>query len=140
MVNPTGKFKYSTAAATMIVVYRKNAAPRKRIRIFSGLSTPVPGEVYVFPFPRASPGHVPVSLRVGGGHGIKGNATGNLLNGSTLSGGDDWDGSTGPLWDMDRYDLKAWNFDGIMDYKLAIDTILNWIYPELVIFEEEVKM
>lgn len=140
VVNPTGKFKFSTAAATVIVVYRTKDPAAKRIRLFAGLSAPTPGDVYTFRFDRGSPKHHPVSLMVAGGHGIKGNATGNMLNGSTLSGGDDWDGSAGILWDFDRYNLKKWSFGDIIEYKFGIDTILNWIYPEILIFEEEVRL
>lgn len=139
VVNPTGQLKFSTAAATVFVVYTKAAAgaEMRRIRLFAGLNNPTPGDVYAFNFPRKEKWH-PVRLTVGGGHGIKGNATGNLMNGITLSGGDDWNGSTGILWDVDKYQLKKWKFDGMI-YQYAIDTILNWIYPEFVLFEEEAR-
>ena len=140
VVNPAGKFKYSTAAATVVVIYKKTETSARRVRLFAGLSNPTPGDIYLFSFPRASSHHYPTRLIAGGGHGIKGNATGNVLNGITLSGGDDWDGSSGPLWDVDKYNLKKWSFDGIMEYRFGIDTILNWIYPEFLIFEEEVRL
>ncbi len=138
-VNPSGQFKFSMASATVVVIYKKPEKILRRIRFFAGLSNPPPGDVYTFSFPRVSEKYQPIRLTVGGGHGIKGNATGNVLNGVTLSGRDDWDGSSGPMWDLDTYDLKKWLFDNIMKYRFGIDTILNWIYPEILIFEEELK-
>jgi hypothetical protein len=51
----------------------------------------------------------------------------------------DWDGSAGILWDFDRYDLTKWTFGDTMEYRFGVDTILNWIYPEIIIIEEEVR-
>lgn len=140
VVNPTGKYKYSTAAATLIILYKKPDSKLKKIRFFAGLSAPTPGDIYAFSFKRPSDKYRPVSLTIAGGHGIKGNATGNIFCGLTLSGRDDWNSSSGILWDLDKYNLQKWTFDGIINYQFSIDTVLNWIYPEILIFEEEVRL
>ena len=65
------------------------------------------------------------------------------LNGETLSIGDDWNGSSGELWDVDEYDLsfvKKEAFTMDKGVTLTIDPLLQWLFPiGFVVQTEKIK-
>jgi len=137
VVNPGGKDPYSVAGWALVVLSKdQNIPDASLVVILSGLQTLKPGETYdlslVDRLPEGSwKAH---SIGIIGGHGLAGNGSGNLLNKRALSGGDDWDGSAGKLWDVDFFKIREDNqLAGEKRFTLTIDPLLQWLYPVAVI-------
>ncbi|MFH1619196.1 MAG: hypothetical protein ABIG11_04760 [bacterium] len=132
-VEPGDVFRYSTAGWALLVL--KNAPGAKtndkrtggsRIALYLGPWILAPGEVYDFDIPAGGKNKM-TKLGIIGGHGIKGNATGNLLNSMAVTGRDDWTGSSGELWDVVMYNVSAGPKEG--NWTVSFDPILQWIFP-----------
>ena len=133
MVNPGGKDPYSVAGwALLVITEDRNSDEIHSVTFLAGLQVLKPGETYDLPLtpylPRGSMG--PSSIAIIGGHGRAGNGSGNLLNGTAISGEDDWDGSAGKFWDIDLYKLRPDTYKkGGKEMMLTIDPLLQWLYP-----------
>ena len=133
-VEPGDAFHYSTAGWALLVLKHSPPAAKKdpgrsggsRIIVYLGPWVLPPGDIYDFDIPAGGKGEM-TEIGIIGGHGIKGNATGNLLNGMALTGKDDWTGSSGELWDVAMHDVGAVPKDG--RWTVGFDPILQWIFP-----------
>jgi hypothetical protein len=105
----------------------------------AGLQVLKPGETYDLSLtPYLPKGSMEVSaIGIIGGHGRAGNGSGNLLNGTAISGGDDWDGSAGKFWDIDLFRLSLDTNNVALEGKMAltIDPLLQWLYPIGIVLE-----
>lgn len=137
-LNPHGKDPYSVAGWALVVVTENEAertthdAQRMTILLKVGLQVIKPGELYEIPLSDGV--HLsrwePQAIGIIGGHGRAGNGSGNLVNGKSLSGGDDWDGSSGKFWDIDLFPIKQHNAQNMQkELILTIDPLLQWLYP-----------
>ncbi|MBN1383575.1 MAG: hypothetical protein JW983_01670 [Elusimicrobia bacterium] len=129
----------SVGGYAVIVVYRNpEDTNKKRIQIKSEFLMLRPGEIYDIKILEKGTSFVPVRLTIIGGHGLKGNASTNLINGQSISGKEDWDGSSGVYWDVDSFAIDHKLF-GIEEHGLILsfDSLLQWIYPTTVVFEFE---
>ncbi len=132
-VNPYGKEKYSVAGWALVVV-TQDASSSKNYNVFlmTGLEMTKPGEIHEVTLNRyLSKGLWKVmSIEMIGGHGRAGNGSGNLVNGVSLSGKDDWDGSSGDFWDVDLFVVDKLTLDIKKDGLLvSVDPLLQWVYP-----------
>ncbi len=125
--------QFSQAGWTLFTVRRKGTAGPKKIRFFAGTEAVAPGEPFELPLWNEPKAARIMRLGVSGGHGIAGNAGGTLVNGKSVSGGDDWRGSSGELWDCHIYDLSKWQKKRA--WTAAFDPLLEWIFPSCAIAE-----
>ncbi len=135
------KAVYSVGGYAVVVVYKDKKIKKKRkVRINSGILLLAPSEMHNLNILKKKSGLVPVQISVVGGHGRKGNASANLINGISISGGEDWDGSSGEFWDVDTFEVEMSNIKDT-GAVLTFDSLLQWIYPVAVIsvFEGEKK-
>lgn len=135
LVNPGGKDPYSVAGWALVVLSKDpGLSESRKVVIVSGLQILKPGETYDL-FLTGEEGSMKAhSIGIVGGHGLAGNGSGNLLNNRGISGGDDWDGSAGKLWDVDFFKIKDDNSSvGEKSFTLTIDPLLQWLYPVAVI-------
>ena len=137
VVNPGGKDPYSVAGWALVILTKDQGIPdASLVVILSGLQTLKPGETYDLSLIEKLPAGSWKADTIGiiGGHGLAGNGSGNLLNNRALSGGDDWDGSAGKLWDVDFFKISDdKNLEGEKGFTLTIDPLLQWLYPVAVI-------
>lgn len=139
-INPYGKDPYSVAGWALVVITEEAGKRESSIMLWTGLEVIRPGELYELALEK---NRLPVSLKprlVGliGGHGRAGNGSGNLLNGRALSGGDDWDGSSGKFWDIDTFTVEEYHWsEGGKMATLTIDPLLQWLYPVGVVIKLE---
>lgn len=134
-----GKYEYSVAGYAIIIIYRDPKLNKVRT-VHARADTLVlkPGEIHEVRLLEAGAGLIPRELIIIGGHGHKGNASANLINGISVSGGEDWDGSSGKFWDVDSFKIEADKFSTVeKGVVLGFDSLLQWIYPSAVIFTFE---
>lgn len=131
-----GSHPYSMAGWAIAAIL-KESQPEKdekkvhsRIAVYLGPEVLAPGEIYEFHIPARKRERL-VNLGIVGGHGIRGNAGGNLLNGVPITGGDDWVGAGGSLWDVNLHEVFASPHGET--WTLGFDPILQWIFPVAVI-------
>jgi len=133
------KEKCSLGGYAVVIVYKDpKIKAKRRILIKSELLLLKPGEIHKLKGVSRRAKEELAELFVIGGHGLKGNASANLLNGVGISGEEDWDGSSGKYWDVDGFNTRKINIRGI-DIDLEFDPLLQWIYPvsTIFIFEQE---
>ncbi len=131
--SPYSMAGWAVAALLKEAPPEKTASRKKthsRIAVYLGPEVLAPGEIYEFHIP-AREGEKLVNLGIVGGHGIRGNAGGNLLNGIPITGGDDWAGISGDLWDVNLHEISAVPHDG--SWTLGFDPILQWVFPVAVV-------
>ncbi len=132
-INPNGKDPYTLAGWALIVITANPKAQTKNsLKILAGMQILKPGEVYDIPINLDIPNSNWELNSVGfiGGHGRAGNGSGNLVNGKSISGIDDWDGSSGKFWDIDLFTtIPETNNDKGKGLILTIDPLLQWLYP-----------
>lgn len=124
---------YSQAGWALFSVARKGVSGPSRIVFLGGAEPVAPGEPHDVLLYKSSRDARLVRLGVAGGHGIAGNGGGTLVNGKSVSGGDDWTGSSGELWDVRTYDLK--NQPPAAQSTVTFDSLLQWIFPSCVVGE-----
>ncbi len=124
---------YSQAGWALLSVARKGASGPSRIVFLGGAEPVAPGEPQDVLLYKGSREARLVRLGIAGGHGIAGNGGGTLVNGKSVSGGDDWTGASGELWDVRRYDLK--NQSPSAQSTVTFDSLLQWIFPSCVVGE-----
>ncbi len=132
-INPNGKDPYTIAGWALIVITEN---PKIQVKtslvILAGMEILKPGEVYDIPL-NIDFSDIDWKLNsIGfiGGHGRAGNGSGNLVNGKSISGIDDWDGSSGKFWDIDLFKaIPETNNDRKKGLTLTIDPLLQWLYP-----------
>ena len=107
----------------------------KTIGVYVGLQNLRPGDMYHIQLPIQAKGILRKATVMGGG-GLEGNGSSNMVNGVALSGGDDWNGSSGPKWDLDTYeDLEKYKFRVNEKLTWSIDPLLQWVFPAMFILE-----
>ncbi|MBI2609468.1 MAG: hypothetical protein HYW47_07760 [Deltaproteobacteria bacterium] len=115
--------------ALILITENKNSF-QGRFQVFWGLQRLQPGELYNFTLQKSGATHDIIhSVAVIGGHGQKGNGSGNSLNGKTLSQGEDWDGSSGERWDADFSQVDFFGYKIDQGVIVTIDPLLQWIFP-----------
>lgn len=128
------KSPYSTGGFGIFIVYTSNNNKQvKRVIIKGGMVVVRPGEIHRLDVLEKGSSLIPETLVIAGGHGLKGNASANMINDVCISGQEDWDGSQGRYWDVDLFDIKGQEFM-IREKGLTIgfDSLLQWIYPVAV--------
>ena len=116
----------------VIEVVEEAKAPLREIVVKAGMARLKPGELYtVEMLEKGEKGKKGMISRfsVIGGNGKAGNGSSNLLNGVTVSGKDDWDGSSGIRWDIDDYDVKEFKILSEKGVRWSMDPLLQWLYP-----------
>ncbi len=98
---------------------------KRRVRLYLGPEVLPPAELYSVPLDDTG---VLSEVGVIGGHGMPGNAAGNLLNGLPITGGRDWSGAAGERWDASLVAVSA-----KVPYQLEFDPLLQWIVPVAVV-------
>lgn len=136
-VEENGKYKLSGVKAVprrfggsvVVEIVEEAEAPMRLIRLNAGIARLRPGEIYEAEI--MAPGIKGVVSRVStvGGDGKAGNGSSNSLNGMTLSGGEDWDGSSGFGWDVDTYEVGKFRLLSEKGLVWSMDPLLQWIYP-----------
>lgn len=118
-----------------IGVYENRDAPKRYIEVRQGLARLKPGELYEAKI--LEPGIKGWVSRVStfGGDGKAGNGSSNLMNRTALSGGEDWDGSSGEKWDVDSYPVKKFGMVSDEGLTWSIDPLLQWIYAAGVVVQ-----
>ncbi len=132
-VNPGGRDPYTVAGWALVAVTEDPGSREKNsVTLLAGLQVLKPGETYDLSLtPHGPPGSPePRAIGIIGGHGRAGNGSANLLNNKALSGEEDWDGSAGEFWDIDKFVVnRDNNKDGDEGLTLTIDPLLQWLYP-----------
>ncbi len=110
-----------------------SANPGKRmIRFLAGAESVRPGEPLNISLASGKGLSRLVRLGIVGGHGIAGNGGANLLNGISITGKDDWTGSSGELWDVRVHSINQKEKNA---WVLTVDPLLEWIFPVCVVAE-----
>ncbi len=132
----SGKTGYPVGGYAIIVIYRDaRIAAERECLLKAGLLVLPPGDIYPMEIMDLRSGLFLEEMVVVGGHGLKGNASANLLNGISVSGKEDWDGSSGTYWDVDQFSIDRDRVDIKHDgLTLAFDSLLQWIYPVAAVF------
>ena len=133
---------YQGAGWSLFLIYEDPKKPKGNMYIKWGLHKLQPGEIYEFPLISPLRNHKINRVVIIGGHGQKENGSGNALNGETLSIGDDWNGSSGELWDVDEYDVSFFKKEAFTMDKgitLTIDPLLQWLFPVGFVVKTENK-
>lgn len=132
---------YSVGGYAVVVIYKdKQDKQEKYVMMKSSLLALKPGEIYSIRILKKGSPLVLEQFIIIGGHGRKGNSSANLLNGQSISGEEDWDGSSGIYWDVDSFAACSEEIDikgqGLV---LSFDSLLQWIYPvsAVFVFEKE---
>jgi len=112
----------------IIEVHRDDLARYGVVRIAAGLKRLKPGEMYQVNLGKGLKGQVNQFTTFGGG-ARGGNGSANSLNGVMISGGEDWNGSSGTRWDVDNYELKKDRVYFDQELLWQIDPLLQWVYP-----------
>jgi hypothetical protein len=140
VMNPGGRDPYTVAGWALLVVTEDRKSDEiHSVAFMAGLQVLKPGETYdlsLIPYlPKGS--MESSSIGIIGGHGRAGNGSGNLLNGTAISGEDDWDGSAGKFWDIDLFRLNPDTNNVALEGKMAltIDPLLQWLYPIGIVLE-----
>ncbi len=123
----------SQAGWELFTVERKGVSGNRRIKFFAGTEAVAPGEPFNLSLWNDGAQAKINRLGIAGGHGIAGNAGATLINGKSLSGGDDWRGNRGELWDSHVYDLSKWPQN--RGWTVTFDPLLEWIFPSCAIAE-----
>lgn len=119
--------------AIIVVVLDPGSTKDRKLDILSGITALRPGEMHDMVLLRRDRGGQKLNkIAFIGGHGRSGNASANLINGVSLSGGEDWDGSSGEYWDIDIFDFEK-RLPTHIDTIITFDSVLQWIYPVSVI-------
>lgn len=130
----------SSCGYAVIVLYNEHRVKTSRlIKIKHGLLVLKPGELYQMPLLKKGSFLKLNVLSIVGGHGLKGNASCNILNNITITGKEDWDGSEGKYWDIDMFEIYDSDVLDIYSQGLTLtfDPLLQWIYPLAVVMEFE---
>jgi len=127
---------YSVGGYAVVVIYEdKQDKQEKYVMMKSSLLALRPGEIYSIRILEKGSPLIPEQFIIIGGHGRKGNGSANLLNGQSISGEEDWDGSSGIYWDIDSFTVYSEEIDikgqGLL---LSFDSLLQWIYPVSAVF------
>ncbi len=132
---------FSVAGYAILVLYENSEQGNRTVRVYAGLDVLGPGEMHdISILDNGSDASLSKMVLVGG-HGRKGNGSANLLNGTSISQSEDWNGSSGDYWDVDLFenidvDRNRAAKNGLI---LSIDTVLQWVYPVVIaaVFEEK---
>lgn len=120
---------YIYGGFTVISIYKNESAPKRWIGVKMGLAQTKPGDIYGVRLVKQSiPGQVSQFSTWGAG-AIAGNGSANILNGVTVSGLEDWDGSQGVKWDTDTVDVRPYQIRATNGLTWSIDPLLQWLYP-----------
>ncbi|MBD3272601.1 MAG: hypothetical protein GF384_08720 [Elusimicrobia bacterium] len=133
--NDDNRPSYSCAGYSIVIVYQDPDIQESReVMIKSNLLVLKPGELHELRLYEEETQNRIIQITTIGGHGLKGNASANLLNGISFSGTEDWDGSSGTHWDVDSVMLDPKDTrEASRGYVLGFDPLLQWIYPIAVI-------
>lgn len=115
---------------TWIGIYENPNVPKRHIELKAGLAKLKPGELYeakILESGQIMNGWVS-RVSTFGGDGKAGNGSSNLLNRMALSGGEDWDGSSGDKWDVDSYNIEKFGLISDKGLTWSIDPLLQWLY------------
>lgn len=112
-----------------VMVSENPKLPKRTVMVTVGLAGLQPGPVYDVKLSSGMKQGMVSELIVMGGDGKAGNGSSNLINRVTTSGKDEWDGSQGPLWDVDRFDVKKFKIATDTGITWSIDPLLQWLYP-----------
>lgn len=133
VMNPGGRDPYTVAGWALVAITEDPGSREKNsVILLAGLQILKPGETYNLSLTPYAPPASPELRAIGviGGHGRAGNGSSNLLNNKALSGAEDWDGSAGKFWDIDKFEVnRDNNSDGDEGLTLTIDPLLQWLYP-----------
>ncbi|MFC1522552.1 hypothetical protein ACFL6Y_09100 [Elusimicrobiota bacterium] len=122
---------YSVGGFAFVVVFDTSEEKKFLVRVMPGPWLLSPGERHYLKLAAGKSSIKLDKLGIIGGHGIKGNAGGNLLNNRAITGGDDWSGSSGEKWDVNMH----MNLKGAKsrEWTLTFDPLLEWIFPAGII-------
>lgn len=124
---------FSQAGWALLTVARKGSSGKRKLKVMAGAEPVAPGEPFQVSLWGGPQSASLLRLGVAGGHGIEGNGGGTLINGKSVSGGDDWRGSAGELWDVHVYGLPK--SSPRVTWTLAFDPLLEWIFPSCAVGE-----
>jgi len=113
----------------LIAVYEDLKVVKRNLRIHVGISRMSPGEIYNVKLLDKGRKGIVSKFSVIGGDGKAGNGSANSLNGMALSGGDDWDGSSGLKWDVDSFDIRKYALSTKDGLSWSVDPLLQWVFP-----------
>jgi hypothetical protein len=130
---------YSVAGWSLIVITKNNKDKNSKQVIFkAGIATTYPGEIYQIEFDKEKNSSLNSidKIAIIGGHARKGNGSSNAINGFSITGKEDWNGSSGTYWDIDLFNnLNNKNFHIKEKLTVQIDPLLQWLYPSAVIVQ-----
>lgn len=124
---------FSQAGWALLTAARKGSSGKRKLKVMAGAEPVAPGEPFQVSLWNGPQSAALLRLGVAGGHGIEGNGGGTLINGKSVSGGDDWRGSAGELWDVHVYGLSK--MAPQTSWTLAFDPLLEWIFPSCAVGE-----
>lgn len=130
--------KVSVAGWALIIVTQNSTSNKKNNIYFRlGVGQAHPGRIFNLDIsPGKNPSRKWKKLRLIsiGGNALSGNGSANLINGKSISGVEDWDGSSGVRWDIDEFFISRSHYK-IKNEKLIfmVDSLLQWVFPVAVI-------
>ncbi len=122
---------------TWIGIYENPNVSKRHIELKVGLAKLKPGELYEAKILESGQIMNGWTSRVStfGGDGKAGNGSSNLLNRMALSGGEDWDGSSGDKWDVDSYNIEKFGLISDKGLTWSIDPLLQWLYAAGIVVQ-----
>lgn len=111
-----------------IGIYENRGVPKRYIEVRQGLAKLKPGELYEAKILEPGMKGWVSWVSTFGADGKAGNGSSNLMNRMALSGGEDWDGSSGEKWDVDSFSVKRFGIISDQGLTWSIDPLLQWIY------------
>lgn len=127
---------FSVAGWCIIVFYKSEDKSKKEtIKAFYGLNLLKATEYYNIRFGCDNNKQIISKISIIGGHGKKGNGCSNLINDISISGGEDWTGISGEMWDIWTKDIADKKIKINKEIKLTFDPLLQWIFPMIYVFK-----
>jgi len=123
----------------IVGIYGSQRLPMRLISLTVGISRLKPGEIYDVRLGQKKIPGVVSRVSTFGGNGKAGNGSANILNGATLSGGEDWDGSSGLQWDVDDFRVRRFQVSSTKGVIWSVDPLLQWVYPIGIAVQTDLK-